>query len=29
MNSYDLIFYLVNRLLDINDENRKESNEEN
>lgn len=29
MNSYDLIFYLVNRLLDINEENRKESDEEN
>lgn len=29
MNSYDLIFYLVNRLLEINEENRKESNDEN
>lgn len=29
MTSYDLIFYLVNRLLEINEESRKEPNEEN
>ena len=29
MTSYDLIFYLVNRLLEISNESRKEKEEEN